>query len=162
MFLPEVQVWTRRRGERRLSAAPMFPGYLFVRHAMDKQTYADVRKARGLVRILGDGWDRLASVPDEEIDAIHRVHEARLPALPHPYLQAGQRVRITGGPLAGVVGVLRKSRAEKGLLVLSVDLLQRSVAVQVDCTLVAPVPTGGARRGAAPHGNRRCCQPQEP
>jgi transcription termination/antitermination protein NusG len=104
---------------------------------MDKMGYLEVRKARGLVRILGDRWDRLAAVPDQEIEAIQKVAESELPALPHPYLREGQRVRIVRGPLAGVEGILVRIKPSKGLLVLSVGLLQRSVAVQVDCTHVA-------------------------
>jgi transcription antitermination factor NusG len=114
----------------------MFPGYLFLQHAMDKSSYIEVRKARGLVRILGERSDQLAVVPDTEIEAIQRVLRAHLPALPHPYLREGQRVRITRGPLADVEGILVRFKPNKGLLVLSIDLLQRSVAVEVDCTLV--------------------------
>lgn len=144
VFLPELHQWSERRGVRRLVPAPMFPGYLFLRHAMTKDAYVDVRKARGLVRILGERWDRLAEIPDDEVGAIERVHAAQVPALPHPFLETGDRVRITGGPLAGVEGTLVRADAGRGLLVLSVHLLQRSVAVQVDCTRVVPV--------AAPHG----------
>ncbi|MBI3330370.1 MAG: NusG-like protein [Nitrospinae bacterium] len=136
LFLPKIAVWSRRAGLRRLIPAPMFPGYLFLHHTMDKTSVLEVRKARGLVRILGERWDRLATVPDAEIEAIQRVLRAHLPALPHPYLREGQRVRITGGPLAGVEGILVLSKVQKGLLVLSIELLQRSVAVEVDCTLV--------------------------
>ena len=137
LFLPKLEVWSRRGGLRHLIHAPMFPGYLFLQHAMDKASYIEVRKARGLVRILGERSDQLAVVPDTEIEAIQRVLDAHLPALPHPYLREGQRVRITRGPLADVEGILVRSKPNKGLLVLSVGLLQRSVAVEVDCTLVA-------------------------
>jgi transcription antitermination factor NusG len=58
--------------------------------------------------------------------------------LPFPYLKEGQRVRITRGPLAGIEGLLVESRPSKGLLVLSVHLLQRSVAMSVDATTVVP------------------------
>jgi transcriptional antiterminator NusG len=136
LFLPKIDVWSRRGGLRRLSRAPMFPGYLFLRHAMDKASSIEVRKARGLVRILGERWDRLAVVPEAEVEAIQTLLRTDLPILPHPYLREGQRVRITRGPLASVEGILVKTKLNKGLLVLSVDLLQRSVAVEVDCTLV--------------------------
>ena len=102
---------------------------------MDHASYVEVRKARGLVCILGDGWNRLAAVPDAEINAIERVVHAQLPAQPHPYLREGQRVRITGGPLAGVEGIMVQTKPDKGLLVLSINLFERSVAVEVDCTL---------------------------
>jgi transcription antitermination factor NusG len=114
----------------------MFPGYLFLRHAMDKLSYIDVRKARGLVRILGERWDRLSIIPDAEIDAIQTTLHASLPVIPHPYLREGQRVRITQGPLRGVEGILVQTKPAKGLLLLSVDLLQRSIAVEIDCSVV--------------------------
>jgi transcription antitermination factor NusG len=114
----------------------MFPGYLFLHHALDKVSFLEVRKVRGLVRILGERWDRLAVVPEAEIRAIQAVMQARIPVRPHPYLREGQRARITQGPLAGVEGILVQIKAPKGLFVLSVELLQRSVAVEVDCTAV--------------------------
>ena len=137
LLLPKMDVWSRRGGIRHLIRTPMFPGYLFLHHAMDRDSYIEVRKAKGLVRILGERGDRLAVVPDGEIEAIQKVLSANLPAVPHPYLREGQRVRITRGPLGGVEGILVRMKPNKGFLVLSIDLLQRSVAVEVDCTLVA-------------------------
>jgi len=139
VFLPKVQVWSRRGGLRRLIPVPMFPSYLFLHHIIDKASFLEVRKLRSLVRILGKRWDRLAVVPDAEIEAIQRVLHARVPALPHPYLREGQRVRISYGPLAGVEGILVQTKPTKGLLVLSLELLQRSAAVEVDCTMVVAV-----------------------
>jgi transcription termination/antitermination protein NusG len=134
LFLPKIEVWSRRNGVRHRILTPMFPGYLFLRHAMDHSSYVEILKARGLVRILGDRWDHLATVPDAEVDAIQKVVTAELPVFPHPYLREGQRVRITQGPLANVEGILVHTNPNKGLLVLSIELFQRSVAVEVDCT----------------------------
>lgn len=138
LFLPTIDVWSRRNGVRYRSNVPMFSGYLFLHHAMDKASYLEVCKARGFVKLLGERWDCLAEVPEREIQAIQRVHNARLPTRPHPFLQEGQRVRITQGLLADVEGILLRNKPNKGLLVVSVDLLQRSVAVEIDCTLVVP------------------------
>ena len=137
-FLPTAEAWSTHGGIRRLVQVPLFRGYLFLRHAMDKASYLAVAKARGLVRILGDRWDRLAVVPDGEIDALQRILATDLPVFPYPYLRAGQRVRIVKGPLAGLDGVLVRVTPRKGLLIVSVELLQRSVAVQLDCTTVEP------------------------
>ena len=139
LFLPRTNLWSRQRRVQRLAAVPMFPGYVFLNHVMDKVSYIEVRKARGLVEILGGRWDQLAAVPAPEVAAIEKVDRAQLPALPHPYLSEGHRVRITEGPLVDVEGVLVRLNAKKGLLLLSVHLLQRSVAVEVDCTRVVPV-----------------------
>jgi transcription antitermination factor NusG len=143
MFLPTIKTWSRRKGGQAPIALPMFPGYVFLRHPMDKRSYVEIAKARGLVRVLGERWDRPAPVPDDEIDAIRRVVASDVPVFPHPYLREGQQVRITAGPLAGLDGLLISTKLQKGLLVVSVDLLQRSVAVEVDCTQVQP--TSGAR-----------------
>lgn len=138
-FLPTIDVWSRRAGVvRRRIQVPMFPGYLFLRHAMDKQSYIEVSKARGLVRVLGESWDRPAPVPDHEVEALQTVVQARVPVLPYAYLRDGQRVRIIRGPLADVEGLLVRQKPSTGLLILSVQLLQRCVAVEVDCTCVAP------------------------
>jgi len=137
MFLPKIVAWSRRGGHRALVEVPMFPGYVFVRHLIDKAGYNMICKSTGLVSILGDRWDQLGIVPDAEIGAIQRALRASLPVFPHPYLREGQRVRITGGALADVEGILVRHDANKGLLVISIDLLHRSVAVNVDCTLVA-------------------------
>jgi transcription antitermination factor NusG len=139
-FLPRVEIWSRRGGERRVVSAPLFPGYLFLRHpAMTKASYIDVCKSRGLVRVLGERWDRLEVVPDSEIGGIRTVLDARVPVMPHPYLRDGERVRILRGPLADVEGILVRTKPNKGLVVLRVALLRRSVAVEVDCTLVTRV-----------------------
>jgi transcription termination/antitermination protein NusG len=137
-FLPTIDLWSRRRGVRRLVRAPMFPGYLFLHHAMDKAAYIEVSKVRGLVQVLGERWDRLTAIPDAEMQALQQVATAQQRVLPFPYLKEGQRVRIAGGPLAGLEGILVEPKPQQGLLVVSVHLLQRSVAVAVDATAVEP------------------------
>lgn len=137
LFLPKINVWSRRAGLRCLTQVPLFPGYLFVRGAIDKRSYTEICKARGLVRILGESWDRLAAIPEYEIESIQRVLNSDLPAMPHSFVREGQRVRISRGPLKDVEGILLKIKPDKGLFVVSIDLLQRSVAVEIDCTLVA-------------------------
>jgi transcription termination/antitermination protein NusG len=136
VFLPKVEVWSRRAGRQSLVSAPVFPSYLFLHHVMDKMSYVQVRKVRGLVRILGEGWDRPNVVPDKEMEALQKVLNARLPILSHHYLKEGQRVRITSGPLAGTEGVFLQSNPARGRLLLSIDLLQRSIAVEVECSIV--------------------------
>ena len=135
-FNPRLSRWSRRGEQRHLVQAPMFPGYLFLHHALDKESDVEVRKTRGLVTILGDSWEQRAVVPDAEIDAIRRLVQSGETAVPYPYLKEGQRVRITRGPMSDVEGILVRHNFRKGLLVLSVDLLHKSVAVEIDCTWV--------------------------
>jgi len=138
-FLPTLREWSSRAGVRRLIPVPMFPGYLFVHDAIGKRSYLDIMNTRGVVRILGERWDRLAPVEDAEIEALQALDRSDLALMPYPYLREGQRVRIMTGALADVEGILVRHKANKGLLVLSVNLLNRSVAVEVDCASVMPM-----------------------
>jgi transcription antitermination factor NusG len=136
-LLPTTCVPSRAAGGAMMSV-PMFPGYLFLNHHMDKASYIDAASTRGLVRILGERWDRLAVVPATEIHAIRRALDAGVNPVPHPYLRVGARVRMRRGPLVGIEGILLRSADEAGQLVLSVDLFQRSVAITVDCADAGP------------------------
>jgi transcriptional antiterminator NusG len=139
VFLPTIKTWSRRKHARQVITVPMFPGYVFLNHAIEKRSYVAIQKTRGLVRILGERWDRLEPVPAGEIQAIQQAVVVDAPMIHHPYLREGQQVRITDGPLTGLQGILVQIKPNKGLLVLSVDLLRRSVAVEVDCTQVEPI-----------------------
>jgi len=138
-YLPELDVWVREGAVRRTVPLPLFPGYLFLHHAMDKTSYLRAIRARGIVSILGRSWDRLESVPDDEIESVRRVLGARANPVPHPFLREGERVAIRQGPLAGAEGILLRIDSARGLLVISIELFQRSLAVEVDCTMTSPV-----------------------
>jgi transcriptional antiterminator NusG len=144
-FLPEVHTWSRRVGARHTIRTPMFPGYLFVRAALDKHRYLDLLKVHGVVRVLEDGWTRLTPVPDAEIDAIQLI--AASVVFPCAHLRGGERVRVLDGPLAGVEGVFVHDKPSKGRLVVSVDMLGRSIAVEMNASDVEPC--GGSRAVAA-------------
>lgn len=107
---------------------PLFPGYLFCR--MDPSYRWPVLRTPGVIQIVGVGED-LIPAEEEEIAALQRVGKAGVPTMPWPYMQVGELTRLDNGPLCGLAGVL--IRIKSGLkLVLSVSLLQRSAAVEVD------------------------------
>ena len=133
---PEAVAWVRRGRQRRRLPVPLFPGYVFVQHALDRDSHVAMLKVRGVVRLLGTATEGPTRIPCDEIDAIARVTSSQVPMFRHPYLTVGRRARIVAGPFQGLEGILLRSDPVKGLLVLSVHLLQRSVAVEVDCTLV--------------------------
>lgn len=114
----------------------MFPGYLFVRDALDKHRYVDMLKVRGIVRVLEDGWSRLTPVPGEDIDAIERLASAGVIVSPHAHLQHGDRVRVLEGPLTGVEGIFVQDKPSKGRLVVSMNILGRSVSVDMNSAAV--------------------------
>lgn len=135
-FLPEIPTRSRRNGKFHFVQSPMFPGYLFLRQAMEKHSYIEILKARGIVRILEGGWNRLTPLADDQIDGIQKLVDAGVPVFPHEYFHEGDRVRVIDGPLSGVEGIYLRDKGHKGRLVVSVNLLQSAVAVELDASLV--------------------------
>jgi transcription antitermination factor NusG len=76
-------------------------------------------------------------LPDAEIEALRNGLAENLHAEPHPYLKLGRRVQVTGGPLAGVAGILVHKK-QSFRVVLSIEMIQRSVAVEIDIRDIAP------------------------
>lgn len=116
--------------------APLFPGYVFSRFTLRDR--ARVVGTPGVVRIVGFAG-LPAPVTEREIDAVRAALASRLPLGPWPYLlKAGGRVRIERGPLRGIEGtLLREGSALR--LVLGVELLQRSLVVEVDPEMIGPM-----------------------
>jgi transcription antitermination factor NusG len=107
---------------------PLFGGYIFGHFAL--QDKLQILQTIGVVRMVSlNGVP--APVPDEQIEAIHKLMEYQLPYDPHPYLREGMRVRIKRGPLSGAEGILVEKRKHYRFII-SVDLIQKSVAVDVD------------------------------
>jgi transcription antitermination factor NusG len=126
-FLPRAQAWVQHRGRRRRLSAPLFPG-----------SHAEVLRARGVVRLLGDTGGPTA-IGHAEIDAVRRVTDSGLPLSRRGPVDHGDSVRIIAGPLAGLEGRFLRSRPQKGLFVIAVRILRRSVAVEVDAAFVEAV-----------------------
>jgi transcription antitermination factor NusG len=128
-YLPLCRVKRRWSDRIKIMDQPLFPGYLFGRFPLDERIR--VLEAPGVRQIVGIG-NTPAPIAAGEIDNLRTLVAAQPLLVPWPYLHTGQRVRIARGPLAGVEGFV--VRAEQGALriVVSVDLLQRSVAAQID------------------------------
>ena len=107
---------------------PLFPGYLFCR--FDPSARLPILTTPGVLGVVGAGKTPIP-VGDHEILSMRRAMSARLPMTPHPYWTRGQRGRIIAGPLAGVEGVIVTAKSPVRL-VLSVELLQRSVMLELD------------------------------
>jgi transcription antitermination factor NusG len=131
-----VSKYTRHWSDRKKEVeVPLFPGYLFCR--MDPYNRLPVLMTPGVIQIVGAG-KTLIPVQEEEIVAIQRVIRNGLVTMPWPYLQVGQVARIEEGPLRGMTGII--VRIKSGMkLVLSVSLLQRSVAVEIDRSWISGV-----------------------
>ena len=126
----------RRRSNRLLEIEqPLFPGYLFCR--LNVQDRLPVLTTPGVVHIVGLG-KTLIPVADAEITAIQKVVRAGVLASPWPFLRTGQRVLIERGPLSGIEGILVEVKTGYRLVV-SITLLQRSVAAEIDRDWVRPI-----------------------
>src|SRR5215472_7392864 len=133
-FLP-TYLRKRRWSDRvKVLSEPLFPGYLFCR--LDARFRLPVLTTPGVISVVGVGKEPVP-VPDHEIDAVWRIVNSAVSAKPWPYLNCGDRVTISEGPLRGVEGILAVVKNAYKVVV-SINLLQRSVAVEVDRTLVLP------------------------
>lgn len=143
-FAPSYRVEQRWSDRVKQIEKFLFPGYIFCR--FDPNDRLPVLTVPGVVDVMGFGKTP-QPIPDEEIERVRRMAESGLPTAPHPYIQVGQTVLIDRGPLAGVEGILVEEKG-KTRLVVSVNLLRRSVSAEVERHAVRPVQ---ASSGRSPH-----------
>ena len=134
-YLPTYK--TKRRWSDRVVEMdrPLFPGYVFCR--FDPKARLPILTTPGVVSVIGFG-NEPAAIEDSEIEAVQAVLRSGLGAEPCPYLREGQRVRVKRGSLEGVEGILTKKKNEFRMVV-SVGMLQRSIAVEIDREWIDPV-----------------------
>ncbi len=147
VFLPLYDSMRRWKDRKKMLSLPLFPCYVFVRGNIERKL--QVVTTPGVHMILYHG-EHLAIIPEQEIQAIRAAVEGSFRVEPHPFLKCGDRVRVLRGSLAGVEGILsRKKNLYR--LVLSVDMLAQSVAVEIDAADVEPV-NGRGSAGASQAG----------
>ncbi len=138
-FLPVYRCRRRWSDRHKEVDLPLFPGYVFCR--LDPQHRLPLLTIPGVVHFVGIG-KAPAPIEDAEIAAIQAAVHSGLSAEPWPFLQVGQRVRLDGGPLRGLEGIL-VGTANHHRIVISVMLLRRSVAVSIDRDWVTPLDSAG-------------------
>lgn len=127
-----IRTWSDRVKELE---QPLFPGYLFCR--FDFQSRRQVVTTPGVLQIVGYGRTAIP-VSDEEIQALQLAVSSGIAKQPWPYLEVGQRVRVNYGTLTGLEGILVNVKGNHRV-VLSVTLLQRSVAMEVETSWLSPI-----------------------
>jgi transcription antitermination factor NusG len=132
VFLPQYKSTRSWKDRKKVISLPLFPSYIFVRPGNRFQ----VVSTPGVFMIVGRG-ERDAVVPELEIEAIRRTLEGHFSVEPHPFLKCGERVRVTRGSLEGLQGILVRIR-NIHRLILSVDMLAQSIAVEVNASDVEP------------------------
>jgi transcription antitermination factor NusG len=136
VFLPlfsEKRQWSDRQ---RLVELPLFPQYAFVRIPPKTHARIPVLRTAGVTGFVGKRGVGIA-IPDSEIDGIRTVLAQGIPFNHHSFLNVGKRIRIRGGSLDGVVGILTAINSD-ATLVVSVELIQRSLAIQITGFAVEP------------------------
>lgn len=147
-YLPlksEIRQWSDRK---QAIEVPLFSGYLFVRIDPEKESRLQVLKTPGVVSFVGNQTGPLP-IPDQQIDDIRTVVKAGTAYSVQPFFNAGDRVRVARGPLAGVEGTLVRANSESRLLV-SIEMVRQSVAVKIspdDIELLSVVPRQQSLRG---------------
>jgi transcription elongation factor/antiterminator RfaH len=130
IFLPTVTEIHRWSDRKKKVEVPLFSCYLFVRLAPTKMDRLRILCLEGVFRFVGHDNAGLP-IPDEQIETVRSLVDSQVPCTPYPFFKAGQRVRISNGSLKGVEGVLVSQNGDH-TVVISVDAIQRSLAVKVE------------------------------
>ncbi len=135
-FLPLVSEVRRWRNRKKKVELPLFSCYVFARLLPTSQDQLRALRIDGVFSLVGFRGAG-TPIPDEQIEAVRRLVEGQLPLRSHPFLKIGQRVRIRSGALDGVQGVL-VSRSGENTLIVSIEAIQRSIAVRIEGYDVEP------------------------
>jgi len=136
-FLPLMETWSKRRDRRKKIQLPMFPGYVFVHVLLDSSAHLTIVKTPGALNLLHNSEGPL-SIPSYQIENLRTVISSIQPLEIHPYLRQGDWVHVVRGPLAGCIGILNRVDPQKGRLIVSVDIIKKSVSVELDLEDVEP------------------------
>ena len=134
-FVPLYRAVHRWKDRRKVLELALFPGYVFVRISLSERL--KVLQVPSVVSLISFNG-RPVPIEEKEIESLRHGLASALHIEPHPYLTVGRRVRLKAGPLVGAEGILVRKK-DSCRLVMSIDLLMRSVAVEVDEADVEPV-----------------------
>jgi transcription antitermination factor NusG len=126
-MITEVHKWSDRKKKVEL---PLFSCYVFARFTPNRAERLRVLRVDGVFGLVGSRGEG-TPIPDAQIDAVRSLVETELPWSAHPFLKIGQRVRIRSGALDGMEGILLSRNGDQ-TLVISVEAIQRSLAVRVE------------------------------
>jgi len=135
-FLPLVTEEHRWSDRKKLVQVPLFSCYVFAKFTPNRVDRLRVLRVDGVFGLVGDRGEG-APIPENQIETVRSLVETQLPWSSHPFLKIGQRVRIRSGALNGLEGILVSRNGDR-TLVISVDAIQRSLAVRVEGYEVEP------------------------
>jgi transcriptional antiterminator NusG len=130
-FLPRIQVMSRRKDRRKRILVPLLPGYVFVRTHLDPYEYWDIIKTYGVVRMIGIKG-KPVPVKEEEIASLQVLDGTDRTVRNQAYMKSGDMIMIMEGPLKGLSGFYVRHKGKSDKVVVSLELLQRSLAVEIE------------------------------
>jgi len=136
VFYPVVSQIHRWSDRRKVVECPLFAGYAFVCIAPSPEERVRVLQTHGVVQFVG-GQGRGTPIPAEQMEAVRTLVSSNAPFTKHAFLKVGQRVRVRGGSLDGVEGMLVENGSRS--LIISVEPIQRSLSIRIDGYDVEPV-----------------------
>jgi transcription antitermination factor NusG len=123
----EIHRWSDRK---KMVELPLFPGYLFIHANMSPQVRQVVSFVRGVAQIVSMGGEP-TPIPDDQIENVQRLLVNNVGCVEYPFLKIGQRVRVRGGALDGIQGILIAHNGNRGIII-SIDGIERSLAVRIE------------------------------
>ena len=130
-FLPKMEVMSRRKDRRKNILVPLLPGYVFVQYDLDPEVYWDIVKTVGVVRMVGfEGKPTPAR--EEEIQSLMILDGTNRTVQNRTFMKRGDTVMIMEGPLKGLVGFYVRHKGQSEKVVVNVELLHRSLAVEIE------------------------------
>jgi len=130
-FLPKIQVMSRRKDRRKKIFVPLLPGYVFVRSVLEPEVYHHIIKTVGIVRMISFKGQPVPA-DDQEISSLMILDGTDRTVQNRAYMRAGERVMIMEGPLRGLVGFYIRHKGKTDHVVVSVELLHRSLEIEIE------------------------------
>ena len=131
VFLPRMQVMSRRKDRRKKILVPLLPGYVFVHTNLDPEEYLNILKTVGVVRLVGfEG--KPVPARDEEINSLMILNGTDRTVQNRSFMNIGDRVMVMEGPLKGLVGFYLRHKGQEDKVVVSIELLHRSLEVDIE------------------------------
>ena len=130
-FLPLMEAWSKRLDRRKKVHLPLFPGYVFVNVHLDSYANLNIVKTSGALNLLRNSEGPL-SIPSYQIENLQTIINSTQPLKIHTYLKEGEWIRVVRGPLTGCIGILNRLDLKRGRLIVGIDIIKKSVSVELD------------------------------
>lgn len=147
-YLAECESLAQWGARRRKVKKNLLPGYILVHTHMEARRHLEILQTAGVVKIVGKPWPHLSWIPQEQVASLRLMLGSQLPVEEVPYWNLGDRVEVMAGPLAGLRGYVTINDQRRNRVIVSIDLLRRSVAVEVEAQLLRPAEAQTVSRAA--------------